>query len=430
MAVSRLSLSARWFVAIVFGLLAVSFFLSTASVLWEFRETQPDYILSAHSNLFVYFPTLGLVALAAFYVPAVIFTDLYLQGHVRGGQTRFLIGFVVVVAAAYIMSETMNSTMLRPLWEIAPKELYSDAEPRTTCRGGPELAPVGFGVDATANMIAAPDCRPSILGSTSELQRVARNRVKLSLLARECAPDVLVEKPADYTASRYCVPAHQMMSTAACCAKQNQLARQAFALWENPGKRSTAANWDRWLFLPLKCFFVIVILLIGVLLILRKRRLVARYSDLLPAMERGLQIGALAMLPWLIMDYAAQQSSDVLYGAGGGFPVRPSLVLLPWAMLLAGYFADRIQVELVRLVQLASGIISAVAILNYRSVFDLSAKVVGVGATGLHFSILCAFTLAALVYLCAWIPGALRGEDLGRLPSRPPRPVSNDERQT
>lgn len=105
--------------------------------------------------------------------------------------------------------------------------------------------------------------------------------------------------------------------------------------------------------------------------------------------------------------------SDLLYGPGGGFPIRLSLVLIPWSLLLAAYFADRIQIELVRMVQLVSGILSAVAILNYRDVFDWSAKALGVGAPVGTFIFLAIVSLGAFIYLCRWIPGALRGEDKG-----------------
>jgi hypothetical protein len=194
---------------------------------------------------------------------------------------------------------------------------------------------------------------------------------------------------------------------------QDRLREATFATWSNPDQRSDAGKLDRLLFLPLKTFFVLVLVLIGLFLIRWKSRLVEYYTPFLPAMERGLQIGALAMLPWLVMDYGNQQVSDILYGPTGGFPIRLSLVLIPWALLLAAYFADRIQIELVRLVQLASGVLSAIAFFNYRDFFDWSAKALGVGAPMMNFGILAAVSLTAFIYLCSWIPGALRGEDKG-----------------
>ncbi len=416
MAQSRLLASARRFVAVVFGLLALSFIASTGLLLFEFQDTEPLVMLSAHSNLFVYFPTLGLVALAAFYVPAVIFTDLYWRRHVTSGPGRYALGFLVVIGLSYFASEQLNSSPLRPLWEIEPTRLEEDSNARNKC--------VGNEAENAANPPKAlPTCRPTLLGTAIDLHAKAQSRVALSPLARECKSDDLLERPVDYKSPRYCFPAHTWLGTEHCCEMQSRLASRAHELWSTPGYRSTTATLDRFFFLPLKCFFVIVILLIGALLIFRKPRLVAHYSDLLPAMERGLQIGALAMLPWLIMDYAQQQTADVLYGATSGFPFRPSLILVPWALLLAGYFADRIQIELVRMVQLLSGIISAVAILNYRSVFDWSAKLVGVGASPWNFVVLVIVSIAALFYLLAWIPGALRGEDKGNI-APPPSTLS------
>jgi hypothetical protein len=404
---SRLSRSSRAFVALLFLALAISFFASTGLILWEMRDIDPLLVLSTNSNLFVYFPTLGVVALAAFYVPAVILTDLYWSGRIKLGRTRYMLGFLVFVGAAVAISEKMNVTELRPFWEISPAALHAkDNDPRT-CRPNPPETETG-------NPSVRPDCRPAILGAIGDLRVKALDRVALSPLARECNLDKLLEPPPDYTVARYCFPAHRLLTTPACCLMQRELVEQSVALWESPRTRSLTANWDRLVFLPAKCFFLVVILMIGVLLIYRKKLLVAHYSDLLPAMERRLQWGALAMLPWLIMDYAQQQVADVLYGAPGGFPFRPSLVLLPWALLIAGYFADRIQIELVRIVQMVSAVISGIAILNYRSVFDWSAKLVGVGAPEWHFWLLGGISIVGLVYILWGIPGALRGEDLGK----------------
>lgn len=410
MTVTRLSPFARWFVLLVFLLLGASFVASTAVVLFEFQDTELWFILGAYSNLFVYFPTLGLVALAAFYVPAVIFTDLYWRGRVTGGPLRFALGFAVVMGLAWYVAERLNDTHLRPLWEISPARLYQDRNISNAC---PTLTDEQK-AKGPPRAYSVPGCRPTLLGSASDLRTEATKRIALSPLARACRPDGLLEPPTEYDVARYCFPAHTWLKTTDCCRFQDGAAGRALDLWGQPDSRSLAARLDRTLFLPMKAFFIVVITLIGVLLVFRRPRLVEHYADLLPAMEKGLQIGALAMLPWLLMDYAQQQVTDVLYGTADGFPFRPSLVLVPWALLLAGYFADRIQIELVRLVQLASGVISAVAILNYRSVFDWSAKLVGVGASPFAFYVLAGTSLVMLIYLLAWIPGALRGEEKGR----------------
>ncbi|MGE0701559.1 MAG: hypothetical protein AB7O57_20855, partial [Hyphomicrobiaceae bacterium] len=104
---ARLTSFARWFVGIVFAGLAASFWLSIATIVVEFAEPERTFILTANSNLFVFFPTLGLVALAAFYVPAVIFTDLYWRRHINYGRERFLLGFVVAAALAVYLTGNM-----------------------------------------------------------------------------------------------------------------------------------------------------------------------------------------------------------------------------------------------------------------------------------------------------------------------------------
>ena len=406
LAQSRLHKDAQRFVAVLFFALAATFVVSTVLVLREFGDYDPMLILGGFSNQFVFFPTLGIVALAAFYVPATIFTDLYWHGTITKGRQRFGVGFLVVVALSFTASEYLNGTKHRSLWELAPAKLQPRAGTREVCRQPAEMT--------TTNSDKVPSCRPVLLDAFQDLRTRALSRVRLSPFARECNPDALVEPAAEQSVPRYCFPAHRLLDARACCIMQRQLRDYTFAEWSTPGNLSAMASLDRFVFLPIKCFFLMIILLIGILLIVRKRRLSKEYPDMLPAMERGLQIGALAMLPWLLMDYAQQLVTDVLYSPATGFPLRASLVLVPWALLLAGYFADRIQIELVRIVQLVSGIISFVAILNYRNVFDWSAKVLGVGAQIDYFVVLVVFSLMALLYLLRWIPGALRGEDKGK----------------
>jgi hypothetical protein len=298
----------------------------------------------------------------------------------------------------------MNGTDRRPIWEISLAQLEKEQARPDTCKRKP-----------------GPGCRATLLDASRGLREKAEQRIKLSPLVRECDVDPLLEEPTGYATPRYCFPGQEMLSTAACCRVQKDLRVATLGTWSSPDLRSNAGKLDRLVFLPLKTFFVLVLVLIGLFLIRWKSRLLEYYGPFLPAMERGLQIGALGMLPWLIMDYGNQQVSDILYGPEGGFPIRLSLVLIPWALLLAGYFADRIQIELVRLVQLASGVLSAVAFFNYRDLFDWSAKALGVGAPMLHFYILSGLSLAAFLYLCRWIPGALRGEDTGDTEPSDPR---------
>ena len=62
------------FVALVYSILAASFVASTATLILEFKDLDWVSLALAHSHLFIFFPTFGIVVLAAFYRPSVIFT--------------------------------------------------------------------------------------------------------------------------------------------------------------------------------------------------------------------------------------------------------------------------------------------------------------------------------------------------------------------
>ncbi len=68
---------AHLFVAVVYAALAASFVASTATLIVEFKAQDWLSLALTHSHLFVFFPTFGIVVLAAFYWPSVIFTHLY-----------------------------------------------------------------------------------------------------------------------------------------------------------------------------------------------------------------------------------------------------------------------------------------------------------------------------------------------------------------
>ena len=95
-------------------------------------------------------------------------------------------------------------------------------------------------------------------------------------------------------------------------------------------------------FLPLKMFFVLIVVAIGLLLAMWRDRIDKHYRELVPTIERGVIIGAFAMLFWPTMDYGYQQTANVLFGRLSGPQLRCSLVIAPWALLLLFYFLRRL----------------------------------------------------------------------------------------
>ena len=73
---------ARIFVATLFLLLAAAFVGSTGLLINEYKDAGWEAMAIAHSHLFIFYPLFGILALAAYYLPAVVFTDLYWR-HIR-----------------------------------------------------------------------------------------------------------------------------------------------------------------------------------------------------------------------------------------------------------------------------------------------------------------------------------------------------------
>jgi hypothetical protein len=342
---------ARIFVAVSFVLLGASFIASTALFIYEFRDLDWPTLLVAHSYLFYFFPVLGILALCAFYLPSVVFTHLY-WNHLRH-KLRFVIGLMVVIAASLYFTWYLQKDP-RSIWEASPEALLADKREA----GG----------------------RATILGTLGDLREKAQARTWLSSFARNCASDPLLEEPEDMSKKRYCFPAQTQLTGAACCKVQAQFAQAVKRLEENPRTRSLSATLDVLVFLPLKVFFVLIIVVIGALLALWRNRIDEQYAELVPRLERGVIIGAFAMLFWPAMDYGYQQTADVLFGRTGSVPIRLSLVIAPWVLLLLFYFLRRLG-ERAELVGQVSGVVVAgVALLRLEQLNDWVGKLFGVGA--------------------------------------------------
>src|SRR5215813_2299573 len=100
--------SARMFVGLVFLVLGASFLASTGILVNEFRDADWRSMLVVHSHLFLFFPMFGILALAAFYRPAVVFTDLYWT-HLRHGKVRYGLGLLAVVGLTLAVTHWLDA---------------------------------------------------------------------------------------------------------------------------------------------------------------------------------------------------------------------------------------------------------------------------------------------------------------------------------
>lgn len=383
---------ARIFVLIVFTVLAGAFLLSTGVVIYEFWDTDWITMLMAHSHLFVFFPTFGLLALCAIYMPSVVFTHFY-WNHVTWGRIRFLFGAAVVAGASAFVALSLLATSPRGVWEVSPGALRADR-----------------GVPPGCSDASASTCqRAPALKALTNLRDVAQTSAGLSQFARNCSPDRHLELPDDWKAGRYCAATMRNGTpTDQCCAAQRQFKDALAGLRTNPSSRSMSALVDEYI-LHLKCFFVIVVLVIGVLLSFWRNKLDAYYAELVPAIERGLIICGFAMLIWPLMDYSYLQAINAMAGRWeDGLPFRYSLVMAPWTLLLVFHFLRRFGERTEMVVKIASVVVSAAAVVSYEKIFDVSARLVGIGAGWGMMAALGVLLAAGFVALFSRRFGALR----------------------
>ena len=189
----------------------------------------------------------------------------------------------------------------------------------------------------------------------------------------------MLETPDELEKERYCFPAGVRLKSAACCEVQKSFADEIARLQADPARRSNAAVYDA-IFMPLKIFFVLLVIGIGLLLSVWRDKIDQLYREKVPTVERGVIIGAFAMLLWPAMDYGYQQTSNVLFGRWEGLQLRLSVVIAPWALLLLFYFLRRLGKQGEMIGQIAGVVTAAVALLRYEDLNDWAVRLLGVGS--------------------------------------------------
>ena len=362
----------RIFVAIAYVILGASFIASTGVLINEFQNSDWFSMVVAHSHLFLFFPLFGIVALVAFYIPSVVVAHLYWT-HLPYGRLRFLLGLFVIAALSLGVCWWLDAKP-RAVWEVSPRALAAD-------KGEP--VPCGS---------SGSDCqRAPILDAVANLRMEGQRRVGLSKFARNCDVDPFLDAPEDMPKQRWCFPAKAMLVGNACCQVQARFADVVARLQADPSERSLSAKLDVF-FMPLKVFFVLILVTIGGLLAVWRYKLDQHYRDLVPAIERGVIIGVLVMLFWPLMDYAYQQTANTLFGRWvGGAQLRLSLVIGPWALLLLFYFLRHLG-ESAIVGQISGAVVAAVYVLRYEDLNNWAVRLLGIGID--NWMIACLFTIA------------------------------------
>jgi len=391
----EIGIGPRLFVFLVYACLGLSFVATTAVLTYEFWDTGWFDLATTDSHLFLFFPTLGVVALLAFYTPSCALADLYWR-HVPLGRIRFAIGTLLVGGFSYAIAADLLASPKRSVWEIAPVALNEDkGEP-------PGCALTGATCERLPALLALQD-----------LRRVSETRLGLVEFIRDCDRDALLDGPPVPEAKRFCFastplsPLPQLQSDADCCRAQERLSASVGSQFSRADRRSLTSKVHAWL-LPLKVFFLLVLLVISTLLVLRHRAMGQHYKASIGRIEIAVIVGTAAVLFFPFMSQAFVESSEVLFGLTGRgtfsrmMPVL-SLAFGAWTLLTVLFFYRRRDKELEAYGKMGSGIAGAIAVLKYSVITAFFVRLLGSGASAYTVvGLLLVSFLAAVVTL--WFP--------------------------
>jgi hypothetical protein len=411
-------------VAAIFGVAGISFIATTVTLFFEFRElgdTSAGWftIAAVNSHLFLFFPSFGVLALCAFFIPATVFVDLYWH-HVPYGRIRFVTGTIVLAVVSLAVSRSLVVADLPAVWWLKPATLASDRGVPKDCdplANEPALLKSAGGSRPGARSACQ---RLPVLDALASLRRVSQTRTGLSPFVRNCSTDPYIEMPPDLGVQRFCFASGQNMTASQCCVAQSQFRDDLSALYAREGQHSMTGSVHAAV-LPLKVMFLLIVLCIGVMLALWRRTVDRVYSAYAKRIERGIIVGAIAMMLWPISNHAFLQSSAALYGRSGQgvYTDLSSLISLAfgaWALLLVLFFFRQHERDVEAAGKIAGAIVSAVAVFKYNEIIDYSVRYVGAGSHPLEIAILGAILLGAFVAL-VW--GARITETV-RVPKLPP----------
>lgn len=394
-----MSVGARVFVAVLFALLGASFVATTAALMSEFADSGWFAIAAFYSHLFIFFPTIGLLALAAFYVPAVVFVDLYWR-HVQWGRARFIAGTVALALASQMIAQLIIGGAVPALWELKPATIAADQGNPRRCA---DLRSGASAQDTTP--LPQHQCRRvPVMDALLAVRTVSQMHNGLSTFQRACRHDPYVSPSPEQSPRRFCFPSRSFATDAECCTSLALLSRDLTDMYAaEDGDHSLTGRLHRAL-LPLKVFFLLVLLAIGVLLAVWRRAVDQHFPRYASRIERGVLVGAAAMLLWPITNHAFIQAATVLYGGYGDSvyaKLSPliSLVFGVWALLLVLFFFRQHERDLEAAGKIFGGVASVIAVMKYNQIIDYSVRFVGSGADEWEVAVLCGLVVAAFFAL-------------------------------
>ncbi|MEM1306159.1 MAG: hypothetical protein AAGG99_01420 [Pseudomonadota bacterium] len=401
---------AHLFVASIFTLIGATFIATTATLAYEFWDNGWLDFLALDSHLFMFFPTFGIVALCAFYIPSVAFVDHYWR-RVWAGKFRFFGGMVFLIAlsqgGAWLILDSENHS----IWQIKPEVLLSD-------RGSPPGCLDSGDVTCT---------RMPPLTAVGNLRDLSQNRLGVREFIRNCDEDGLVRIESPERRITYC-PAltpfslrPDLVDDTTCCQAQARLVTAINALYRAGPQNHSLTGQVHAALLPFKIFFMLVLVAISTLfLTLRFRAIQEHYPKESWAIDIGLIVGTVATLFFPLMSQAFVQSLIVMVGPAGRGPFSVyvpyiTIAFLIWSLLVITFFLRRDASQTEKFAKVGSFVVAVIGLLKYDVVVDYVVRIIGSGAELLSFGGLIAATLVMVVLifsLWTWSVRDAEGRDM------------------
>jgi hypothetical protein len=150
--------------------------------------------------------------------------------------------------------------------------------------------------------------------------------------------------------------------------------------------------------LPFKAFFLLLLLMIGLMLARSRTVLEQHYPAAMIQVERNIPIGGLSMLLWPLMNQAYTQSFDLLYGSGdsGAFRVTAPLYTVAfaaWVGVLLFYYFRRYPKETEGAAKVIGGLLAGLSILNFNVILAGVNRFLGAGTNVVSIAILAVISL-------------------------------------
>ena len=375
---SRTHLVSQIAVTSVFLLLYAAFLVETGALLAEFGAGGVGLRLAfLDSQNFIFFPVAGLLALVAFWRPAVLLVDAFGRGKLRHGRLILTACLFVCGLAAWGLASLFSGSHARSVFEISPAALMADK-----------------GTAATG--AALP--REPVLDVLARMKILSSGEGGLPAYRAQCDPEWLQYATAASDRA-LCFPAGQSLTVGDCCRVKTAFREHLNTLATQSPSRLAAIH--RYV-LPVKCFFLLLLLGIGILLVRFRKGLERVYGGDFSHMSFGLAVGGAVMLVWPLLNASYLETMSLLTGGGASsaYTVMAPLVALGfgvWTLLLVFFHLRAYPSQIEYAAKIGGFIAAAIGVFRYEDITMYLSRTLGVGGSIVAIIVFAVAVIALLL---------------------------------